>query len=92
MKETTGRYGQNICIHARIGFTEKGEMREVSLSHRGETVCNNAWIGVVPSSKLTPVCEVRCQECIDKGLDYTHLLKERKPRIGGFGFKKKETL
>ena len=53
-------YGQNVCINAMIGYDKSGNMKPVNLAFKGSTVCNNAWMDKIPSSKITPVCKTEC--------------------------------
>ena len=73
-------YGQHVCLNARVAVKPNGEFKEVGLAYMGNTVCNNAWIDVVPSGKMTPVCKTECQDCKKAGKKYRSVFTPRKPR------------
>lgn len=74
-------YGQNVCINAKIAIDSNGKMKEVALSYPGKTLCNNAWIDVVPRSQLSAICKKECDECKKAGRVYRHVFKNRTPRV-----------
>jgi hypothetical protein len=74
-------YGQHVCVHAKVAPTKTGGLKEVGLSYRGTTICNEAWIDVMPTSRMSPVCVNRCQKCVVNGVDHTDVIAVREKRV-----------
>lgn len=75
-------YGQHVCLNTKVVFSKKeNTFKEVGLSYKGVTVCNQAWVDKVSANRLTPVCVTYCPSCLEKKLINLVNFKEHKKRI-----------
>lgn len=74
-------YAQHVCKNALIGFDRNGNMKPVSLSYLGKTLCNNAWMDKIPTHKITPVCKIECVDCKAQGKVYPDIHPIKTPRV-----------
>lgn len=69
-------YGQHVCKNALLAIGKNGEMKRVSPSYSGNTVCNNAWIDVIEQGRINPKMTQECESCKKQGKQYPKVFRD----------------
>jgi hypothetical protein len=73
-------FGMAVCKNVLLSKNkETGIIKQVPPSYTGETLCDNAFLVPMKSSKMTPDYTHYCQSCLDKGFTHDDLIKEKAP-------------
>ncbi len=73
-------FGMGVCKNVLLSKNEEtGNIKQVPPSYTGKTLCDNAFLVPMKSSKMTPDYTHYCQSCLDKGFTHDDLIKEKAP-------------